>query len=58
MTGSPSATLDRPLVGPRGIEEADNLAALQSKTYGGGSVAVAAPMAQPNAEPVEEYEYV
>lgn len=31
--------------------------ALQSDTLGGGSVAVA-PMAQPNAEPVEEYEYV
>ncbi|EKD18789.1 hypothetical protein MBM_03031 [Drepanopeziza brunnea f. sp. 'multigermtubi' MB_m1] len=33
-----------------------DILALQSNTYGGGSV-VAAPMAQPDAEPVEEYEY-
>jgi hypothetical protein len=31
--------------------------ALQSNTFGGGSVAVAQ-MAQPNPEPVEEFEYV
>lgn len=39
------------------IGEVDTLA-LQSKAFGGGSVAVAPQMAQPNAEPVEEYEYV
>jgi len=44
-------------VAPAAIAKVDILA-LQSNTYGGGSVAVAAPMAQPNAEPVEEYEYV
>jgi hypothetical protein len=56
-TASPSDALDNPLIGPVVIEEVDILA-LQSTTYGGGSVAVAAPMAQPDAEPVEEYEYV
>lgn len=35
-----------------------DILALQSNTYGGGSVAVVGAMAQPNAEPVEEYEYV
>jgi hypothetical protein len=40
------------------IETVDILALQSTKYGGGGSVAVASPMAQPNAEPVEEYEYV
>jgi hypothetical protein len=34
-----------------------DILALQSSTFGGGSV-VAVPMAHPDVEPVEEYEYV
>jgi len=49
--------LDPHLAAPATIAKVDILA-LQSNTYGGGSVAVAVQMAQPNAEPVEEYEYV
>jgi hypothetical protein len=40
------------------IETVDILALQSTKYGGGGSVAVASPMAQPNTEPVEEYEYV
>jgi hypothetical protein len=57
-TASPTDALDSPLVSP-GVRETVDILALQSTKYGGGgSVAVASPMAQPNAEPVEEYEYV
>src|SRR3954471_15257504 len=53
IVGPASGYLEVLSPGPLRIAQVDILA-LQSNTYGGGSVAVA-PMAQPNAEAVEDY---